>query len=251
MDKRAIFELWAPQDSPWSLWAKPTLFVHLVSETEPPGELSLGKVPALPSAADRCALVLDLPGAESVALGLALARQGYRPVPLFNACPPPIIGGKFVQTTVEIYPILRAVASGGSILVQAELGFSAPPVFLLDVNRTDQASPLGPGTFDNRSVVFASDFPSAAFLHQRQITRAIVIHSAGRPVANDLRAALRHWKAAGLALDVITPEGEPVPVAWPGNGFFGELAVRWFAFFKLKRSSQGGFGAFVPESSGG
>jgi len=34
-------------------------------------------------------VVLDLPGAEAVRVGLELARARYRPVPLYNAVPLP------------------------------------------------------------------------------------------------------------------------------------------------------------------
>ena len=42
-----------------------------------------------PPPAEKAAFVLDLPGAEGVLNGIALAVLGYRPVPLYNAIPLP------------------------------------------------------------------------------------------------------------------------------------------------------------------
>ena len=251
MDKKTVYEMWAPPLSPWSPWAKPTVFSHLTPEAHTGAELATCDIATLPSAAERCALVLNLPGVESVGTALALAAQGYQPVPLFNACPAPRVPDEIVVTAVEVEPILRALCAGAQALTQLTLAADAPPAFLLDGNRAGTSSALDPGTFDNRSVAFASDFPSAAFLKQQQIRRCVVVHAPGSPVPDDLRHALRHWAAAGLPLEVISPAGQPLEVSWPKNGFFSELAVRLFASFRLRRNLRGGFGAFVPESSAG
>ena len=42
-----------------------------------------------PAIDEKVAVVLDLPGAEGVRVGLELAARGYRPVPLYNAVPLP------------------------------------------------------------------------------------------------------------------------------------------------------------------
>lgn len=214
-------------------------------------ELPLREVSSVPPVSARSAVVLDLSGVESIEVGLAMATLGYRPVSLFNACPAPIVPGELVRTVVEVGPILHSLVAAAEALTRLKLPDDAPPVFLLDVNRTHADSPIAPGAFDNRSVVFASDFPSPAFLFQHGIKRAVVIHPESKPVGNDLRHALRHWKAAGLELRVVTPTGVPLDVRWPGNGFLGELALRLFCLFRLRRGVQGGFGAFVPEVSGG
>src|ERR1700740_3113253 len=104
MDPRVIYETWAPPDGRWSPWAKPVLFAHLPRgagglPAEPPQRAS-GLVPlveeAAPSPRDQpggslacrlegdaipgrdTALVLDLPGLESIDLGLDLVRLGFR-----------------------------------------------------------------------------------------------------------------------------------------------------------------------------
>jgi len=79
----------------------------------------------LPDAGDKVALVVDLPGAEGVAAGLAFAGRGYRPVPLYNALPdphalPPLpidvqIQAPFLRhlaAIVDVMPIVNALKQG-------------------------------------------------------------------------------------------------------------------------------------------
>src|SRR5437764_9749370 len=89
MDRHELFEIWAPHGGVWSAWTKPVLFAHLpralpLLESVPTPDLSW-----MPPIQEHWAVVVDRPGAEAVRLGVALAERGYRPVPLFNACPPP------------------------------------------------------------------------------------------------------------------------------------------------------------------
>src|SRR5258708_39875145 len=90
MNKEEIFSTWAPDESPWSRWAKPVLFAYLdsalshIAVTETAGDGSWGPAPG-----EKAALGLDLPGAEGVVTRIALPGPGYRPVPPDNAVPPP------------------------------------------------------------------------------------------------------------------------------------------------------------------
>jgi hypothetical protein len=250
IDNAAVFAAWAPDGSPWTAWAKPAAFVYL-SSAEQEAAPVVRDLACVPSASERCAVVVDVPGAEAVAIALALAERGYRPVPLFNACPSAPVLEVLVRTAVEVGPILNALVSAAPRLAALALPADAPPAFLLDVNRSDPAIRLEPGTFDNRSIVFASDFPSPNFLRLHDIRRVLLVHPTTKPVGDDLRHALRHWKAAGLPIESVNQDGVPVAVRWPGNGFWGELGLRLFAVFRLRRNATGGFGALIADSSGG
>ena len=82
MTNEECFNAWAPEQALWSQWAKPVLFTQrlglsspaLRSWSEPHEYLWL-------SQGSRTALVVDLPGVESVETGIAMARRGYRPIP--------------------------------------------------------------------------------------------------------------------------------------------------------------------------
>src|SRR5947209_15886262 len=132
MEKEELFELWAPRGSPWAAWAKPVLFAHLprplLTVEVPPRDVSWA-----PPAAERWGIVVDLPGAESVAAGLALAAVGYRPVPVFNACPPPVEAAQWA--VVDVDPILAALVHGAPRLQAGTLPENGPPRLLVEAQR--------------------------------------------------------------------------------------------------------------------
>jgi hypothetical protein len=251
-DKHAIFAAWAPLHSPWSRWAKPAVFAHIPAELEIPATTETTvEVSAYPESRHRCAVVIDLPGPQAVATGLALARIGYRPVPLFNSCPPSPDDAVQMIAAVDARAVLVALVGAAPELATLSLPVDAPPVFLLDSLRSAPGVGVGVRMFDNRSAVFASDFPSAEFLRGQGIHLVRLVHDAATAVGDDLRYALRHWPAGGMVVDTVTPCGEPLPWRWPSDGVFGEICERLKAMFSLRRHPTGGFGRLVPEASGG
>lgn len=58
-----------------------------------------------PAPAERTALVVELPGDDSLRAGLALARRGFRPVPLVNAVAGP-------DAVVEVESLLIGLTRG-------------------------------------------------------------------------------------------------------------------------------------------
>jgi len=250
MTREELFDIWAPAGGPWSDWAKPVLFAHWprplpASPGAPPDDLAW-----VPPAAERVALVVDLPGPASVHLGLALAAAGYRPVPLFSAGPPPT-GGEPEASVVPVESILAALVSGAERLRAAPPPADAPPAFLIDADRQTARRDPAPGAFDNRSVVFPTDFPSAARLATQGVTRAILVREQG-PIGDDLEDALRSWQADGLRLDVkwLSRPGPPGPLALPRRTWWNGL-WRWLTRAHPRPTATGEFGAFIPHPTGG
>jgi hypothetical protein len=145
VDRDAIFEAWAPRRGPWTPWAKPILFAHVeavpVEILVPRPTWMRRELLGAPDEAatyrsgahvGSTAVVVDLPGVESIAMGLALADLGFRPVPLFNALPSP-------APVVPMRDVVRAIVSGASLLAGSQPPPHAPPAFLLDARRA------GPG----------------------------------------------------------------------------------------------------------
>lgn len=97
---------------------------------------------------------MDLPGAQSVATGIAVAMKGYRPVPLYNSCNGPM-------PVVDLSELMDVIADGTEALKQRPIHDESPPSFLLDSRRMT-GTPL-PARFDNRWMTFPQDFPSASF----------------------------------------------------------------------------------------
>src|SRR5437016_3971940 len=90
MTKEELFEIWAPPNGRWSPWVKPVLFACKDHEPGWGAGTSMDfDTSGIPSIQNNAALVLDLPGADGIRAGVALAAQGYRPVPLYNAVPGP------------------------------------------------------------------------------------------------------------------------------------------------------------------
>lgn len=260
MNKEEIFSVWAPDESPWSRWVKPVLFAyfdsgtHAVPNPEPPGEASWAPAPE-----ERVALVLDLPGAEGVWTGIALASRGYRPIPLYNAIPLPFGESAIDPVTsrpvaaVNVLPILVALCLGADQLAGLTLPDSAPPAFLLDANRAADGRKLGPGEFDNRSISFTTDFPSAIFLASQGIQRALLVQEQATEPRPDLAHTLRRWQDGAIQLERLSLDDpgrrEPLAVARPS--WYGAMFQRALASFGLRRAGGGGFGAWIPDQSAG
>ena len=204
-------------------------------------------------------MVLDLPGAEGIFCGLELARRGYRPVPLYNAVPLPSGEVQFDPVTgrpvaaVNVFPIMDALIQGTEILDKLNLPPEAPPVFLLDADRLGCGRKMLADEFDNRSVCFATDFPSANFLMNQGMSSAMLVQHGSRPPQRDLAHVLRRWQDAGMAilLKNVEVSGAPAACEIARPSWFGAMFQRALASVGLGRGDAGGFGAWVPDTSAG
>jgi len=198
MTNEEIFAVWSPENSLWSTWAKPVLFAHLGTSFALPASAEAACDAAWSPAPDeKVALVLDLPGDEGVWVGVALAARGYHPVPLYNAVPLPF-GAPILDplsrrsvAAVNVLPIISALRRGADQLAGMKIPPHAPPAFLLDANRHGDGLKMQPDEFDNRSVCFTTDFPSANFLRTHGIQRVLLIQHDRIEPQSDLAHVLR------------------------------------------------------------
>lgn len=229
------YKIWAAEDSEWAQWAKPVLFVHQPILNKK--GLEPYQLPWNVSLDSHTMVIVDMPGDLGVLEGLALARMGYRPVPLYNGVYNPS------YCIVKVTDIVEALYLGAKELVTYSIPSSAPPVFLLDSNRMPYGEKR-PGLYDNRWCVFPQDMPSASFLIQRGI-RKIILRS--NEVKNDLAHILRRYQEEGIDI-YISNEKElerKITVVKPSK--YKSLSYRFLTMFGLSRNSAGGFGAMVPE----
>lgn len=251
MTRESIFEAWAPAGGWWSPWVKPVLFATML----PPyfeGTVASVDVSWAPRTG-ATALVVDLPVPEGVFVAVSLASRGYRPVPLYNAHPGT---GDPLTAVVDVRPIADALVMATPPLLAAEIPPDAAPAFLLDADRRLGRAPPRPGMFDNRSVSFVTDFPSANLLLSRGITRGLLVQRGAMKPQADVAHTLRLWQAAGMTIEAVSlgdgVEGPvPCPLKRPSR-----LAIWWHtltAAAGFRRNPLGGFGGMVPEpsSSGG
>jgi hypothetical protein len=252
MPPLSLYDIWAPLDSIWSDWAKPVLFANLSnrhgSPTGPENVTPL-VIHHLPPASGNMAVIVDLPGEKSVQAGMTLAGIGYRPVPLFNAAPPP--GEVFTAAVVEVGRIRTALIDHAALLRTLPLPPEAPPCFLIDSWRRQGTGSANPGKFDNRWVTFPEDYPSANLLKSKGIQGIIVLQMEPGQPQEDLRHVLMRWQEAGLKIYLTTPDAQttPTPATITKPSDFGSLWYRFLCVTGLRRNSAGGFGDVVPQPS--
>ena len=245
MTAEECFATWAPDQVVWSEWAKPVAFLHIGGVLLPDAGTvpHATSVPSIPlTVTSPSAVVVDLPGADAVATGVALAERGFRPVPLFNgtAGPSPVI---------DVQPIAGALVHGAERLRQLEIPDAAAPAFLIDARRRDPAIVVRPGLYDNRWVTLPQDFPSGALLASRGFRHATLLHDNGLTIRPDLAHVLRRWQDAGIEIRIVDVKSgqvaDRVDVPKP-SGF----KLAWYsaiALLGLRRNNVGGFGSMIPE----
>jgi hypothetical protein len=245
IDGAQAFAQWAPDGVFWSQWAKPVVFANarVLVDDAPLAVPDLDRLP-LPQAWDATAFVVDLPGAEAVAVGLALAERGFRPVPLFNGTSGPM-------PVVPVEDIERALGAGVAMLRRLTIAADAKPAFLLDSERGSILGAGEPGRYDNRWVVLPQDLPSAALLLQHGIKDIVLVRQRAYIPEQDLTHVLLRWQQGGLRLSAITVEDaarhENLALAIPSN--FRKLWYSVIALTGLRRNNVGGFGDVVPEQT--
>src|SRR5215813_4619559 len=229
MTNDSIYEIWRPANSPWTQWVQPVVFPFL----RPPAHERDDYVIQdwrIPLCAD-AAIIVDLPGAEGVSAGIAMARAGYRPVLVYNACP-----NADYREMSEFGPQWRT--DSGS-----------PPV-VVDANR--RGFPGEPGWFDNRSFVTASDFPSVDYLRRHRISRVILVQPTSKTNSDILRVVL-HMQRLGMAMALQSPwdSWAPRPHVFKPPIF---LVTAWeWLRQKLgyrRNDFDSSFGGVIPHSSG-
>jgi hypothetical protein len=258
MNKHAIFAAWAPDESVWSIWAKPVLFAHMSSaagrlaDAQSLGTAEIWPPPAL---SERTAIFLDLPGAEGVRVALAWAAAGYRPVPVYNAAPAPVDRetGSPGNEVVAVRPILDALAAGAPVMAQWRLPADAPPIFMLDANRRAGIRAAEAGWFDNRSISLTTDFPSAQFLTSKGISRVLLVQPTSVTPQEDLAHTLLRYQENGIEIvSRLATSFEPArPILVPRPAWYRWAFQRVLAVMGLRRNFLGGFGGTLAEPSAG
>lgn len=248
MNRQALFDLWAPAHGPWSAWAKVAPLCGYgelpAAPEEPPN------IPPAPRAAvlgTRCAVVVDLPGPAAIRMGVALGRKGYQPVSLINAVAEP---DELYRSAVDVRAIVRAMVHCADAFRQLRIAAHAPPAFIVDSLRRGRR-PVREEMFDNRSILYPSDFPSGERLRAAAIERIVVIREYDAPLERDLIAVLNGWQEVGFPIDVIDPIGDPLGDRIPKRSRWAEFWLRLYVALAFHRDNHGDFGALVPKSSGG
>lgn len=268
MTGRELFEVWAPRESIWSPWVSPALFAQIECPQTTQEADPLGAEPAWYEAvaSPDAAVIVDLPGADSIRLALTLAERGYCPVPIINASPgptraedfrhaPPFVTySGFPQSAValDMSSLVKEICHGTPRLQGITLATDAPPAFILDALRLKGTKPLADDMFDNRWMVFPQDFPSARFLAEKGVRRVTVLQTEKAGPAEDLSHVLLRWQQAGIEIlaKAVEDPGPPSAITVSRPSRFKALWYRALAIMGLRRNNVGGFGSFIPTSPG-
>jgi len=191
---KEIFKIWAPAGAKWSAWARPVPFVSpsMAKAIKSIHSFKIPNIRYLGGAQQNTAVVIDLPGHGGVEEGLALARLGFRPVPLYNGT----TGQPGALALVDNFAIEGALEWGASELKQMELPADAPPAFLLDSNRTHRYR-MDVSVFDNSWDIYAQDMPPAGYFLENGIEKIVV---RGERIQKDLAGILHKFQKAGIKI---------------------------------------------------
>lgn len=237
-DNLTTYKIWAPHDALWTQWAKPAAFIN------PPysqsfGPLEIPEIDWITQAENKRMVIVDLKSNEGVEEGLALAKIGYRPVPLYNG----VYAPSPASMTVDAGKIAAALYQRAETLDKLNLRNDAPPAFLLDSQRMD-GSKKAPGKYDNRWCIFPQDMPSADFILSRGIEEVLV---RSMEIQTDLSHILLRYQEKGIKIYISSPGQNIRKVNVEKPPYFKSMIYRFQVTMGLRRNFAGGFGGKIPE----
>lgn len=191
---KEIYRSWAPYGKKWVDWVRPVPFIEI--HTKKKGySVSPIFIPdhiCVKACDEKTAILVDLPGAHSVEMGLALAEKGYRPIPVYNG----IEEQEGARATTDNQSIDTVLFYGAKELEKIQIPDDAPPAFLMDTNRL-QRYKMDDSIFDNSWDLYPQDIPSAKYFLAQGIDKILII---GNQVSRDLKKILYDFQKKGLQI---------------------------------------------------
>ena len=171
MIEKEIYKIYAPTGTKWTDWIRPVPFVAIDTYKRKQISNWLDRKVMFTNKYEKdTAIFIDLPGKESIELGIALAHIGYRPIPLFNGTDEQIGS----QATTDTYLIESCLINGCEKLKSISLANDANPAFLLDSSRTNRYR-AKESIFDNSWDLYKQDIPTAEYFKINGIYKIIVV----------------------------------------------------------------------------
>ena len=202
MKGKEIYKIYAPNGAKWIDWVRPVPFVAIDTYNRKPIANFLDREAMfLKKYQQDTAIFIDLPGKESIELGIGLAHMGYRPIPVFNGTDEQ----QGSQATTNTYLIESCLINGSQKLKNIELKNDANPAFLLDSHRTNRYR-AKESIFDNSWDLYKQDIPSAEYFKQNGITKIIVV---GETIQRDLKKIFLKFQEKGI--EIYITDGYTLP----------------------------------------
>lgn len=206
MTAKEIYQIWAPPGKKWVDWVRPVPFVAMNEcvKMYDFSDFTIPEIDYIDSHYEGAALIVDFPGLESVQEGIALAKHGYRPIPIYNGT----IEQPEARATVDNQSVTVGLAMGADILAQIEIKNDALPAFLVDSNRMNRFK-METALFDNSWDVYHQDLPSAEYFLEQGIHKMIVI---GETFSKDLKKILYEFQKKKIEIYYTKHYGMPTKV---------------------------------------
>lgn len=190
---KEIYKIYAPGGAKWTDWVRPVPFVAIDTYNR---KLVFDwldrKVMFLKKYEQDTVIFIDLPGKESIELGISLAYIGYRPIPLFNGTDEQ----QGSQATTDTYLIESCLITGGERLKNISIKKDANPSFILDSSRTNRYR-AKESIFDNSWDLYKQDIPSVEYFKENGIKKIIVV---GNTIQKDLKKIFFEFQDAGIEI---------------------------------------------------
>ena len=188
---KEIYKIYAPEGAKWTEWIRPVPFVAINTYNRSSVNSWVDRKNIfLNQYKSDTAIFVDLPGKESIELGIALAQIGYRPIPIFNGTNEQL-GSK---ATTDTYLVESSLINSAEKLRNIELKNDSNPAFLLDSSRTNRYR-ASESIFDNSWDLYGQDIPSLEYFKQNGINKIIVV---GNEIQRDLRKIFFKFQDAGI-----------------------------------------------------
>lgn len=194
MSDKELFKLWAPRHKRWVDWVKPVVFtgIERVQPMTSPHHFVIPAISAIDYYAQDTAIIVDLPTHQGVTQGLAYAKLGYRPIPLYNGTTAP----PQAMALVDQQSIQSALVWGASKLNDLAIKDDAAPVFLVDSHRIFRFK-MEVSIFDNSWDLYDQDIPSPEYFLKNGIHKIIV---RGDKIQRDLGKILYKFQKKGITI---------------------------------------------------
>lgn len=190
---KEIYKIYAPNGAKWTEWVRPVPFVAIDTYSRKPiSDWIDRKIMFLKQYEKDVAIFIDLPGKESIELGISLAYIGYRPIPLFNGTDEQLCS----QATTDTYLVESCLINGYEKLKKISLNNNANPSFLLDNSRTNRFR-AKESIFDNSWDLYKQDIPTPQYFKENGINKIIII---GNNIQRDLKKIFFEFQNVGVEI---------------------------------------------------
>ena len=197
MTGKDIYKIWAPEGAKWVEWVRPVPFIGINEKFEgyKIEDFTIPNINYIKEEIKNTAIIIDLPGNESIKEGIALAKIGFRPIPIYNGTDEQ----KGVMATVDNKVIKIGLIKGAIELEKIKISKTAMPAFLLDSNRTNRFK-MNPSIFDNSWDIYAQDIPSAECFLENGIRKILI---RGESIQKDLKKILYKFQEKGIEIFLV------------------------------------------------